>query len=126
MIKDVWTIKNLPPKDDLDVGEFAMLLFEAARLEKERLGKPQDFLANYALYMGRQVRQQTGRKGYQQQNRGLTTLNLFFSNVERTVQNITSRNPTGEVIDLDGINDGAQDLLSMELKNGGRIPISNS
>jgi hypothetical protein len=116
MINDTWTIKKIPPKGHESVGEFAMLLFEAARLEKERLGKPQDFLANYALYMGRQVRQQTGRKGYQQQNRGLTTLNLFFSNVERTVQNITSRNPTGEVIDLDGINDGAQDLLSMELK----------
>jgi len=116
MISDKWTIVNIPPKGDPDVAEFAALLFEASRREKERLNKPQEFLANYALYMGKQTRQQTGRKGFTQQNRGLTTVNLFFSNVERTVQNITSRNPTGEVVDMDGGGDDAQQILSMELK----------
>lgn len=116
MISDKWSLTSIPPKNDPDVAEFAALLFDAARLEKERLNKPQEFLANYALYMGKQVQQQTGRKGYTQNNRGLTTVNLFFSNVERTVSNITSRNPTGEVVDMDGGGDDAQQILSMELK----------
>jgi hypothetical protein len=117
MISDKWTLKNLPPKGDPDVGEFANLLFEAARLERERLNVTDRFLVNFALYKGKSVsQQQSGRKGYVNQSRGVTTINLYFSNVERTVQNITSRNPTGEVVDMDGFKDDAQNILSMELK----------
>lgn len=117
MISDEWTLKNLPPKNHEDVGEFVSLLFEAAKAERERLNVTNRFLANYALYRGKSNSQpQSGRKGFVGQSRGITTVNLFFSNVERTVQNITSRNPTGEVVDMDGFEDDAQNILSMELK----------
>jgi len=99
-----------------DVAEFAASLFEIAKAEKERLGKPTDFLADYALYRGQQAKVQSGRKGYTQQPRGMTPVNLYFANVERTVANITARNPTGEVVDLDGLQDNVENQFSMQLK----------
>lgn len=116
MLKSDWSLSSIPPKGDLDVGEFAFSLFEIARLEKERLGKNEDFLANYALYRGRKDAPQTARKGYSTKTRGMSPVNLYFANVERTVSNITARIPTGEVVDMDGIDDEAQQIMSMELK----------
>ena len=45
-----------------------------------------------------------------------TLVNLLFANIERTVSNITARNPTGEVVDLDGQSDGTENVLSAQLK----------
>ncbi len=92
------------------------MLFDIARLEKERLGKNAGFLANYALYRGRQNKQRSGRKGYSTEYKQNTIVNLYFANIERTVSNITARNPTGEVVDLDGLDDGTENILSQELK----------
>ena len=105
-----WSLTNIPPKNHPDVAEFAYLLFEIAKHEKERLGKPQDFLSNYALYRGKQsLGATTTTKAY-------TPVNLYFANIERTVSNITARQPVGEVVDLDGEKDGAEDLFTMKLK----------
>ena len=111
-----WNLSKLPPKDDPDVGPYAYLLFNAAKAEKERLNKPQDFVNNYALYRGQQTQQQTGMKGARQPKKVLTPINLYFANIERTVSNITSRNPVGEVVDLDGTGEGSEKILSMLLK----------
>ena len=43
-----WSLVDVPPTGHSDVADFAFSLFEIARLEKERLGKPRDFLSNYA------------------------------------------------------------------------------
>uniref|UniRef100_A0A6H1ZTZ9 Portal protein n=1 Tax=viral metagenome TaxID=1070528 RepID=A0A6H1ZTZ9_9ZZZZ len=110
-----WSLANVPPKNDIDVGEFAQDLVEIAIAEKERLGKPQTFLESYALYRSHQPRQQTARKGYSPQQ-ARKQIGLFFSNIERTVSNITARNPTGEVIDMDGIGDDAEVVMTQELK----------
>lgn len=108
---DKWNLTNIPPKGDKDVAEFAFSLFEIARIEKERLNKPADFLANYALYRGRQM-----AAGTPIINKAQTPVNLYFANIERTVSNITARNPTGEVVDLDGIEDGAEEIFTTKLK----------
>lgn len=109
MLSDKWTLENIPPKGNADVAAFANNLFEIARLEKERLRKNDDFLANYSLYRGRTPSGKLNLKTS-------SPVNLYFSNVERTVANITARNPTGEVVDLDGADDGAEKVLSMKLK----------
>lgn len=117
MIDERWNLNLLPPKGHSDVAEFAMLLFDIARLEKDRLQKPQDFLANYSLYRGKNNQQfTTGKIGFSQKKKIKNLVNLYFANIERTVSNITARNPTGEVVDLDGINDGSENVLSMQLK----------
>ena len=112
-----WDLQNIPPMGDVDVADFAYKLFQVAKAEKERLGKNNDFLSNYALYRGQQNRQMSARKGSPQSTtKGRFPVNLFFANVERTVSSITARNPTGEVVDMDGVSDGAENVLSQSLK----------
>jgi hypothetical protein len=105
-----WNLVNVPPKGHKDVADFAFGLFEISRIEKERLGKQQDFLSNYALYRGKQsIGSTTVTKAH-------TPVNLYFSNIERTVSNITARQPVGEVVDLDGQKDGAEEIFTVKLK----------
>ena len=115
MLKSDWGLHSIPAKDHPDVAEFAYSLFEVACAEKDRLGKSQDFLSNYALYRGKRNRQSTGRKEYSPAAVS-NAVNLYFANIERTVSNITARVPTGEVVDMDGIHDDAENVLSMQLK----------
>jgi hypothetical protein len=101
-----WNLSNLPPKGHAEVAEFAESLFEIARQAIDDAGKHDDWLANYALYRG-------GTDGSKTGQTCITPVNLYFSNVERSVANITAREPVGEVVDLDGTsNDGAEDILS--------------
>jgi hypothetical protein len=116
MLDPKYNLQNIPAKNDSDVGEFAMELFSVARAEKDRLGKHDDFLLYYAKYKGTTNKAQTGRKGFTPQTVGPTLVNLLFANIERTVSNITARNPTGEVVDLDGQSDGSENILSAQLK----------
>lgn len=115
-MEERWNLQLVPPKGHRDVADFAFQMFEAARLEKERLEKNKSFLNNYALYRGYQGRQQTAKKGVPTQKASQAPINLYFANVERTVSVITSRNPTGEVVDLDGQNDGSEEILTIQLK----------
>jgi len=109
-LDDKWSLEDIPPKGHKDVPDFAFSLFEIARIEKERLNKPQDFLSNYSLYRGKQS---TGNTTV---SKAYTPVNLYFSNIERTVANITARAPVGEVVDLDGNQDGAEDMFTAKLK----------
>lgn len=116
MIDSKWNLSNLPPIGHEDVADFAYQLFEISRIEKERLGKPRDFLNNYAFYRGDSDKIMSGRKGYSQKTSGLTHVNLYFANIERTVSNITARNPVGEVVDMDGVHDQVEMIMSLQLK----------
>uniref|UniRef100_A0A6M3IGU8 Putative portal protein n=1 Tax=viral metagenome TaxID=1070528 RepID=A0A6M3IGU8_9ZZZZ len=105
-----WSLSNIPPKDHPDVASFANSLFDVARAELDRLGKHDDLLSNYSLY-----RRKSG--GVTGKTQGLILVNLYFANIERTVANITARQPVGEVIDLDGTSeDGAEGILSAKLQ----------
>jgi hypothetical protein len=106
MIDEKWSLENIPPKGHKDVAGFAFSLYEIARREKERLNKNEDFTANYALYRGKSPAGVRGAK---------LPVQLYFSNIERTVANITARNPTGEVVDLDGYDDDGEKILSAYL-----------
>lgn len=104
MLDEKFNLENLPPKGDKDVAAFAYSLFCIAKTEKERLKKNDDCIANYSLYRGKSPAGQMVKTK--------NPVNLYFSNIERTVASITARNPTGEVVDLDGIGDGAEKVLS--------------
>jgi len=106
---DFWTFVNIPPKGDDDVGEFHYDLFEIAAKERARLEVNKTAFRNYGQYRG------------QRQDGGLNQANdypanLYFANIERTVSNITARDPEGEVVDLDGKTDDAEKILSAALK----------
>lgn len=104
MIDEKWNLENLPPCGNKDVPRFAYNLFKIAETEKIRLKKNEDMLSNYSLYRGKTA------AGIPVKNKN--PVNLYFSNIERTVANITARNPTGEVVDMDGIGDDGEKVMS--------------
>jgi len=105
-----WSLTHLPPEGHEDVAEFFYSLFEAAKSEQDRLKVRERALGNHALYRGKHQSDLRRKKAF-------TPINLFFANVERTVSNITANNPTAEVVDLDGIKDQGEEILTARLKN---------
>ena len=107
-MKESWTLSKIPPRGHPDVAGYCNDLFVLAEAEKKRLKKNDQFLANYNLYRGKQLRMGSGVLEK-------LLVNLYFANIERTVANITARWPQGEVVDLDGYEDDAEKLLSKVL-----------
>lgn len=103
-----WNLSNLPPEGHKDVGLFAWGLFEASRDEKDRLQLPETWRVNYKLFRGNHW---GSRK-----KKNTLTVNMFFGNIQRTVANVTSRNPKAEAVDLDGKDDGMDKMATARLK----------
>lgn len=103
-----YSIETPPPKGHKELGLWIWGLFEDAYAEKERLGLMDRWVANYRLFRG----DHWGAKGRNKPNN--VTVNLFFANVQRTVANITAKNPVVEVVDLDGHTDDAGEILTMK------------
>ena len=90
-------LANLPPKDHPEVGKFFGGLYEKSIAERDRLGMPTRWMANYLLArsktmdMRRLTSMITG--GYS----ASLSLGLIGANIERTVANITARAPVASV-----------------------------
>ncbi len=109
-----FSLTNPPPEGHPDVGLFAYALFEMAAQEKERLGLPERWYENHRLYRG----DHWNRNRRLSKNRAHeVTANLLFANIQRTVANLTARDPVAEVHSVDGIEDDADMLLSQRIKN---------
>jgi hypothetical protein len=90
-----WSLSNLPPEGNAEVGKFFWDLFVASQAEKERLGLSDRWLENHRMWRGGSTSRKMGSKH-------AVTANLVFSNINRTVANLTAKNPVAEVISLDG------------------------
>ena len=90
-----WSLSNLPPEGHVDTGRFFWELFEASQTEKERLNLPTRWLENHRLWRG-------GSTAWNMGSKNAVTANLVFSNINRTVANLTAKNPVAEVVSLDG------------------------
>ncbi len=107
-----WSLTNIPPEGHADVADFFHSLYEAALAEQTRLKIRERALNNHALYRGKHYDEKKAIK-----KKVFTPINLFFSNVERTVANITANNPQAEVVDLDGIKDFGEEIVTARLHN---------
>lgn len=103
-----WNLSNLPPEGHADVGPFFWELFTLAENERDRLKLPEVWDANHRLWRGNRW----GAKA----NNNTVSLQLFFANVQRTVANITARNPVAECVDLDGTAEDQDKVASAKLK----------
>lgn len=91
-----WTLSNLPPEGHQDVARwFWDNCYMVSEAEKERLGMPDRWRENYRMWRG-------GAGKVNLKSRRSITANLMFSNVNRTVANLTAKNPSAEVVSLDG------------------------
>lgn len=106
MIKE-WSLTNLPPEGHEDVPEFFYHLFEDALAEQIKIKHRERLMDNHSLYRGRFS---SGQK-----KKIFTPVNLLFANIQRTVANITANNPKAEVIDMDGVKDEAENIMTAKL-----------
>lgn len=90
-----WTLSNLPPEGHADVGNFFWKLFELSEAEKERLNLKDRWRENHRIWRG-------GAVSRSLTNKHAVVANLIFSNVQRTVANLTAKNPSAEVVSNDG------------------------
>ena len=88
-----WSIVKPPPENHEEVGSFVLGLFLRGEEEKQRLGLPARWLENHRLYRGGSVQGLKSKLG--------VTANIIFANIQRTVANLTSKNPTAEVVSQD-------------------------
>jgi len=110
--KDIseYSLSSPPPADHPQLAKWVWNLFEDSFAEKERLGLMERWKSSYRLFRGNHW----GNKARLDKDK--VTVNLFFANVQRTVANITAKNPVAEVVDLDGMEDQADEVFSMKMK----------
>jgi hypothetical protein len=91
-----WTLTNLPPEGHEDVGRwFWDNCFMVSEAEKDRLCLKDRWRENHRIWRGGAVQRSL-------RNKNAVTANLIFSNIQRTVANLTAKNPSAEVVSLDG------------------------
>jgi len=111
---DRYSLANLPPESKPeDVGKFGQYLLEESLREREYQGLVAKWVHSYAMYRGDHWQQ---RRGYAKKSKTKVTVNLFFSNVRRTVANVTARKPVAEVVDLQTANDLDAHALTAKMK----------
>lgn len=110
-----WNLRDLPPEGHPDVGPYFYQLYEDGLKEKQRLGVPEKFLTNYQLFRGyhwqMSITQLMSLKA-----KARLSIGLLHANITRTVANITARAPVAEVESSDGIEDGADRVLSEKMR----------
>lgn len=106
-----YSLSSPPPKDTdpEELGQWIWDLFEASYTEKERLNLMNTWTGNYKKFRG-------SHWGKKKKQKEALSINLFFANVQRTVANITAKNPVVEIVDMDGFKDGADQVLSTKIR----------
>ena len=110
-----WNLQNLPPEGHEDVGAFAYQLYQDALHERNRLGIPQRLASYYHFFRGRHSQEHLAGI-FSLKRKTKLSIALLHANVTRTVANITARAPVAEVLQADGIEDEADQILSEKLR----------
>lgn len=90
-------LADAPAKGDPAVPEFFGRLYEEARDEVFRLGMHERWMANYTLSRAKTMVHQRFRDMLRGGHNASLSLGLIGANIERTVANITARNPVASV-----------------------------
>jgi hypothetical protein len=93
---DKWTLSKLPPAGHPDVGRWVWdNMYLVSEAEKERLNLKERWKENHRIFRG-------GSTHSSYRNKHQVTANLIHANIQRTVANLTAKNPSAEVVALDG------------------------
>jgi hypothetical protein len=93
-MQENWSLSKLPPEGHQDVGMFFWEQYKISIEERERLNLHARWLENHRLWRSGAV-----NRGMHKKN--AVVANLIFANVNRTVANLTAKQPSAEVISLD-------------------------
>ncbi len=96
-MNEEWNLRNIPPANHADLGEFCMKLIDTAIEERNRVQLPDRWDWSNRMMRGRHWNS-AGRTSKMNK----VTVNLMFANKNRIVANLTARSPSTEVVPLDG------------------------
>lgn len=100
--REKFNMAAFPPKDDPEVGKFFGGLYEKAFDERDRLGMPTRWMANYLLSRSKSMDSTKLRKMLTGGYSASLSLGLIGANIERTVANITAQSPVASVRSTSG------------------------
>ena len=100
--KKEFTLAKMPQKDSPEVGKFFGELYEKAVVERDRLGMPTRWMANYVLSRAKTMNVSRIREMMLGGYSASLSLGMIGANIERTVANITARSPMASVQSTDG------------------------
>lgn len=111
--KGDWTISNPPPTGDDDVGPFFYNLYLLGEADKDRLGLPERWRYNHRMFRGDHWN--TNNIGGRVSGNKIA-MNLIFANIQRTVANLTAKQPVVEAVEVGNergdSNESDQDLTA--------------
>ncbi len=100
-----FNLRNIPSEGHKDVAKFAWDCIGIALSERDRLNLPERWRWNNKMVRG------SHWNNTQRTSKGSKiTVNLIFSNKQRIVANLTARNPSAEVVPLDGNDAGVPEI----------------
>ena len=102
--RDKYNMAAFPPKGDPEVGKFFGRLYEEAVDERDRLGMPTRWMANYLLSRSKTMDASKLRMMLMGGYSASLSLGLIGANIERTVANITAQSPVASVRSTTGDN----------------------
>lgn len=93
--KGDWSISDMPPPDNEDVGVFFHNLYMLGESDKERLGLLDRWRYNHKMFRG----DHWDDVGVKAKSTKLS-MNLIFANLQRTVANLTAKQPVVEATEV--------------------------
>lgn len=113
---NTWSLINLPPEGDPDVGAYFFQLYQGALQERQRLGLKERWLDNYRHFRPGNSMAVDLLPGVKRGKTKKLSLSILTANVQRTVANITARAPQATAHSADGGNTDFDDALTQKLK----------
>lgn len=114
--KNEWNLTSLPPKDDLDVGGYFFQLYQAALVERQRLGLKERWLDNYRHFRPGNASITDLLPGVRRGKTKKLSLSILTANIQRTVANITARAPQATAHAAGGSSSPYDEALTQKLK----------
>ena len=103
-----WSLTNLPPKGEKEVGKFFHFKVMEGDAEKTRLGLEDRWRYNHRMFRG----DHWGEGMAAKKNLSHLTMNMLFANIQRTIANLTAKQPVVEAIEVgDEYNTGKTDKV---------------
>lgn len=108
-----WSLARMPPPGDPAVASYAGKLYEEARDEVYRLGMHERWMANYVLSRAKTMVSHRFKDILLGGYNSALSLGIIGANIERTVANITARNPVASVVATSGDQDASDTVTAM-------------
>lgn len=108
-----WSLARMPPPGDPAVASYVGKLYEDARDEVHRLGMHERWMANYVLSRAKTTVVSRFKDILMGGYNSALSLGIIGANIERTVANITARNPVASVVATSGDQDASDTVTAM-------------